>query len=67
MSTPKLLHEKCKHIITTSDIVNYKCEICGTNLVGPSMGHLLLCVGCSEEHDLCEQCGKPMIEKEEDE
>jgi hypothetical protein len=67
MSTPKLLHEKCKCIITTRDIVNYKCEICGTNLVGPSIGGYKICAGCSEELDLCEQCGKPMIEKKEDE
>ena len=67
MSTPKLLHEKCKYVITSDDIKPYTCRICGTQLIGPSFGRYEICIGCSEEFDLCERCGKPMSKEKENE
>lgn len=66
MKTPKILHTRCKTVVETHDITSYTCRICKTPLIGPSAGRYQICIGCSEEYDLCERCGKPMIEKEEE-
>lgn len=63
MATPELIHERCKRRIVTCDIVEYECAICKTPLVGPSCGRRKICIGCSEEYDLCIVCGKPMREE----
>ena len=56
-----MICKKCEHIIVLNGFSDDKCKICGERIVTGHIPCYEVCKECSEKLNLCEQCGKEMI------
>lgn len=55
-----MLCNECMYGIYLQALSEGECEICKTPVYTSHMPCDLLCVDCSQEHQRCKSCGKPM-------
>lgn len=60
-----MICKKCKHIIISHAFSEGKCKICGETIVTGHIPCYEVCKECSEKLNLCEQCGKEIVDEKE--
>lgn len=58
-----MICDKCKNIISMSAFTKTNCNKCGIEITTGHIPGYTICKSCSEELELCEQCGEELKEK----
>lgn len=54
--------KKCSKMIVCNAFSNTNCDKCSTKIVTGHMPGYKVCKGCSEKHNICQQCGDTISE-----
>lgn len=60
-----MICKKCEHIVVLHAFSEGKCKICGERIVTGHIPCYEVCKECSEKLNLCEQCGKEIVDEKE--
>lgn len=57
-----MICKKCEHIIVLHAFSEGKCKICRERIITGHIPCYEVCEECSEKFNLCEQCGKEIVD-----